>query len=156
MAREKDQTLLEAYEAHRGALEKPADMTDAPAWLVEFYEAHDAVHALLGLSTRGRHEILVDGWSLLATDLGFRNYRRAMTHAVTWRLIRSTPLSAALSMLLGMLFLPIFSVRVAWLRRRPVWPFWRWRELASEPVAALRARYRVVGHRPVTRDGEGR
>lgn len=135
--------LHEAFSQHRAALEKPVDLKGAPSWLVDFYDAHDAVHALLGLSTRGRHEILVDAWSLWATDLSFAEYRRAMTHPVTWRLIRATPLSAALSMLVGLLLLPWLGLRLVLLRRRPKWRFHAWRELEGRPISLLRETYRV-------------
>jgi len=86
------------------------------------YERHDMIHVLFGLDTSMRHEAKADGWTLLASDLRWKDLREVLNGEEEKELVAELGWrSIALAYLRGV---PDF-LRMAWQSRklRKKWPW---------------------------------
>jgi ubiquinone biosynthesis protein Coq4 len=112
---------LDEYRAHRPALMA----TDAMhAYGAELLRAHDAAHVVFGCDTDLRGEVLLDAWTVAATDLGLRDYVGSLADPTLRQLVLDAGVRR--SLLAGARSLPDVArvyARAFRMRRR-----WAWRE----------------------------
>ncbi|MEL7189440.1 MAG: hypothetical protein AAGK17_07800 [Pseudomonadota bacterium] len=107
------------------------------------FERHDIIHVLFGLSTSLREEAQADGWTLVASDIGFNDIRQFM------RLPEEKDVLAEvgfLALLKGFFASIPDYAKIAW-RSRKMSKKWRWSDNAEYrqcKVAAIREEFGIA------------
>jgi len=106
------------------------------------FAAHDACHVLFGLDTSLRDEILVDTWTMLATDMTPGRYAEVLAKPEVSGLLSSVPVGTMLTA--SVRALPDL-VRVWWRSRQVTrqWAFADYSEHLDTPLVELRARHGI-------------
>lgn len=140
LAQDSPQTLAEAM-AEFAATQPGVLAPDEPE-LARFFHAHDACHALFGLTTAIDDEALADTWTLAGTDMTARRYFAYLKHPELRQLVAEPGLvRVALATLRAVPRL----LRVLLRSRRMTapWPFLGYAQHLETPLAELRARFGI-------------
>lgn len=116
-------TLSEALEVFRRENDLDQKYQGMRAEAQAHYERHDMIHVLFGLDTSMRQEAQADGWTILASDIGWKDVRDFMNLPEEKELIDELGWRSILSAFLKNV--PDF-VRMAW-KSRKMRKKWQWR-----------------------------